>query len=187
MNIGIDIDDTIADTFDYLMPFVAEFFGADLRELKARGISYSNLPEEWKGREIEFCKKYYDEVVPDTPVKRGAAECIRKIRSAGHRIFIITARDDRLYADAFGTTSLQLAKNHIGYDKLICTFDKAKACLDERIDLFIDDSAENCRKVRDAGIPVLLFRSPVNRYIKTDLERAGSWEEIYERLKNAAD
>lgn len=64
MNIGIDIDDTITDTFDYLMPFVAEFFGADLRELKARGISYSNLPEEWKGREIEFCKKYYDKVVP---------------------------------------------------------------------------------------------------------------------------
>ena len=36
MNIGIDIDDTITDTFDYLMPFVAEFFGADLRELERK-------------------------------------------------------------------------------------------------------------------------------------------------------
>lgn len=59
MNIGIDIDDTIMDTFDYLMPFVAEYFNADLEELQKRNISYSTLPEAWQARELDFCKKYY--------------------------------------------------------------------------------------------------------------------------------
>ena len=30
LNIGIDIDDTIANTFNYLMPAVAEFYNMDL-------------------------------------------------------------------------------------------------------------------------------------------------------------
>lgn len=52
MNIGIDIDDTITDTFDYLMPFIAEYFNADINYLKKNNISYCNLPEEWKRKKL---------------------------------------------------------------------------------------------------------------------------------------
>ena len=48
MNIAIDIDDTLADTFAYLMPFVAEFYRKDLKELQRNRISYSNIPMEWR-------------------------------------------------------------------------------------------------------------------------------------------
>ena len=57
MNIGIDIDDTITDTFDYLMPYIAEYFDVDIEYLKNNNISYSNLPEKWKKDEINFAKK----------------------------------------------------------------------------------------------------------------------------------
>lgn len=187
MNIGIDIDDTIMDTFDYLAPYVAEYFHADINELKARNISYSTLPKEWKAREIDFCRTYYDTVVPDTPVKPNAAKYIKMIRELGHSVFIVTARDDRLYTDAYKTTSAQLAKNGIVYDKLICTFDKAQACLDERIDLFIDDSVGNCRKVLRAGVPVLLFHGKGNAQDGAELERAYDWEQVYERIKGETE
>lgn len=36
MRIGIDIDDTIMDTFDYMVPFVAEYFGLDPDEMKKK-------------------------------------------------------------------------------------------------------------------------------------------------------
>ena len=36
MNIAIDIDDTLADSFDYFMPFVAEYFGMPLEEVMAK-------------------------------------------------------------------------------------------------------------------------------------------------------
>lgn len=187
MNIGIDIDDTIMDTFDYLMPYVAEFFNADIDELKNKNISYSTLPKEWKEKELDFCKKYYDAVVPYTPVKPDAAVYIRKLKELGHSIFIITARDNRLYTDAYKTTSQQLAANGILYDKLICTFDKSQTCVEEKISLFIDDSIENCKKVQAAGIPVLLFGGKGNASINTDLAKVNTWKEICEIIKKNYD
>ena len=77
MNIAIDIDDTLTESFDYFLPFVAEYFGADAQELRERNISYSNLPEDWKQDEIGFCKTYYDRVVADTPFKPDAAGALR--------------------------------------------------------------------------------------------------------------
>lgn len=183
MNIGIDIDDTIMDTFDYLMPFVAEYFNADLEELQKRNISYSTLPEAWQTRELDFCKKYYDKVVPHTPIKPDALCYIRKIKELGHSVFIITARDDRLYTNAYKTTQEQLNANGIPYDKLLCAFDKAQACKDENIALFIDDSVGNCQKVLSTGIPVLLFSSKGNIHTRTDLRRVADWKEVYERIK----
>lgn len=184
MIIGIDIDDTIMDTFDYLMPCIAEFYGADIKELKEKSISYSNLPKEWKEREIEFCRAYYDKVVPDTPIKPNAAEYIKRIKNLGHKIYIITARDNRLYTDARKTTTEQLKKNGIEYDKLICTFDKAQACLDEGIGLFIDDGVHNCESVQKVGVPVLLFNSKGNCNENTDIKRVYDWEEIYKIVIN---
>lgn len=182
MNIGIDIDDTIMDTFDYLMPYIAEYFKCNFNYLKSNNISYSNLPEEWKKKEIDFAKQYYDKVIIDTPAKSEVSEYIKKIKEMGHSIFIITARDSSLYTNPYKTTMEQLRKNEICQDKLICTFDKAKACIDEKIDLFIDDSIENCKKVSDIGIQTLLFNSKSNNNISVKLDRINSWKEIYEYI-----
>ena len=53
MKIAIDIDDTLTNTFEYLMPFVAEFYEKDLEELKNGGIAYDKSYFEKKtGRNI---------------------------------------------------------------------------------------------------------------------------------------
>lgn len=182
MRIGIDIDDTMADTFDYLMPHIAEFFKIDINYLKDNNISYSNLPKEMKEREFEFAKKYYDNVIPKTPFKHKVAECINKIKALGNEIIIITARDKRLYTDEYKTTIKELKDNNINYDKIICDFDKAKVCKNEKIDLFIDDSIENCSKVNKLGITTLLFNSKSNIRVETKLTRVNNWEEIYEKI-----
>lgn len=184
MKIGIDIDDTMADTFDYLMPYIAEFFNVDIKYLKDNNISYSNLPKEMKERELEFAKKYYDKVIPNTPFKAKVAEYIDKIKELGHKIIIITARDKTLYTDEYKTTIEELKNNNIHYDKLICNFDKAKACKNEKIDLFIDDSIVNCKKVNKLGIETVLFSSKSNINDKTNLCRIDSWKDIYEKIKN---
>lgn len=54
MKIGIDIDDTMADTFEYLMPYIAEFFDVDIKYLKDNNISYSNFPEEMKKENLNL-------------------------------------------------------------------------------------------------------------------------------------
>ena len=184
MKIGIDIDDTMTNTFDYLMPYISEFFEVDIDYLKENNISYSTFPEKMKKRELEFAKKYYDIVIPNTPFKTGVSENIKKIKSLGNEIIIITARDKTLYTDEYKTTIEELKNNNIFYDKLICNFDKSKVCKEEKIDLFIDDSISNCNKVAQLGIQTILFNSKSNINIKTNLNRVNSWYELYEIIKN---
>ena len=183
MKIGIDIDDTMADTFDYLIPYIAEFFKADINYLKNNNISYCSLPEDMKKRESEFAKRYYDKVIPDTPFKPKVAEYIDKIKELGNEIIVITARDKTLYTDEYKTTIKELNNNNIHYDKLICNFDKATVCKDEKIDLFIDDSIANCNKVKKLGIETILFSSKCNIKEVSDLSRVNNWKEIYEKIR----
>lgn len=183
MKIGIDIDDTMADTFDYLQPYIAEFFEVNINYLRDNNISYSNLPEEMKKREFEFAKKYYDKVMPNTPFKPKVAEYINKIKDLGHEIIVITARDKTLYTDEYKTTIKELENNNINYDKLICDFDKAKVCKNEKIDLFIDDSIANCSKVNELEIKTIVFNSKSNIKEKTNLYRVDNWKDIYVKIK----
>lgn len=183
MKIGIDIDDTMADTFDYLMPYIAEFFDVDIKYLKDNNISYSNLPKKMKERELEFAKKYYDKVIPNTPFKPKVAEYIDKIKALGHEIIVITARDKTLYTDEYKTTIEELKNNNINYDKLICDFDKANVCKNEKINLFIDDSITNCNKVNELGIETILFSSKTNKRDKNTFYRVNDWKEIYEEIR----
>lgn len=183
MKIGIDIDDTMTNTFDYLVPYISEFFGMDIEFLKNHNISYNTLPKEMKKRELAFAKKYYDIVIPNTPFKNEVSDYIKKIKSLGHQIIIITARNKSLYTDEYKTTIKELKNNNIIYDKLICDFDKAKICQEEKIDLFIDDSITNCNNVKQLGIKTILFNSKSNISIQTDFDRVNSWLEVYEIIK----
>ena len=175
MNIAIDIDDTLTESFDYFLPFVAEYFGADAVELRARNISYGNLPEAWKKDETGFCRAYYDRVAADTPFKPDAAWGVNRLRELGHKIVIITGRTDAFYTDPYKTTMEELRNGGIVYDKLICTLDKASACVAENISVLIDDMPSNCESVMRRGIPALLFTSKANQDIQAACPRVDNW------------
>lgn len=183
MNIAIDIDDTLTESFDYFLPFVAEYFGADVDELREQNISYSNLPLKWKKEELEFCKTYYDTVVADTPFKLDAVWGVNALRKLGHKIVIITGRTDEFYTDPYKTTMKELENGGIVYDKLICTLDKAKACIEENISVLIDDMPSNCESAVSIGIPALLFDSKANREMETECIRIKNWEEAVDVVK----
>ncbi len=178
MNIAIDIDDTLTLSFDYFLPFVAEFFGVDVEDLKKRNISYGNLPDEWKKDELAFCQAYYDRVVPATPFKEDALFGVNALREMGHKIFIITARNTELYTDPYKTTMEELKNGGIMYDKLICTLDKGTACEQENISLLIDDSITNCNSAKEHGVNALLFTSKANKDTETTFTRVSCWKDV---------
>ena len=182
MNIAIDIDDTLTDSFDYFLPFVAEYFGTDENELKSKNISYSNLPDEWKNDEISFCKTYYDRVVVNTPFKPDAAWGVSQLQKRGHRIIIITGRTTAFYTDPYKTTKEELEKGGIVYDKLICTLDKAAACRAENISVLIDDLPANCAAAAGNGIFAILFHSKGNQTVKTDFCKVSNWSEVIKTI-----
>ena len=187
MNIAIDIDDTLADTFDYYIPFIAEFFGADENELRAKNISYNTLPPEWQAQEHELGMAYDDQYIPDTPFKPGAAEGINALRAMGHKIFIITARCEQTYHDPVGTTEKELKNGKIVYDKLICTLNKAAACTAEKIDVLIDDYPANCLAVAAVGVRPIVFASKAYPNPPNEFPLVHSWTEAVEQVKRLTE
>lgn len=183
MNIAIDIDDTLTDTFEYLMPFVAEFYEKDLEELQRNNISYSNIPMEWRNYGWDFEKSYYDKVVVRTPFKKDAARYVNLLHQMGHKIVIITGRTKSFYTDPYGTTEKELKNGNIVYDKLICTLDKNQACLDEQIDVMIDDLISNCDLVSSVGITSFLFTSQANIHLNTEYVRVNQWDDVIEMIE----
>lgn len=187
IRIAIDIDDTLTDSFEYFIPFVAEYFRTDERTLREKNISYSTLPEEWKPRELDFCKAYYDKVVPDTFFKKNAVYYVNKLHGEGHGIIIITARTKEMYTDPYKTTKEELDKNGLCYDEIVCTMDKTRACKEREIELFIDDSVGNCEAVEKTGTRTLLFSGQGNGNRIVPFERVDSWEGVYRRVQELTE
>ena len=61
------------------------------------------------------------------------------------------------------------------------TIDKAKVCLDEKIDLMIDDYIENCKKISNEGIKTIYLKdAPSYKVEDTEyLKTLYNWGEIY--------
>lgn len=177
MNIGIDIDDTITETFDYLIPYVAEYYNLDIEYLKENDISYNTLPKEYN--EKEFGSVIYRKVITNVPAKKDVEKYIKKLKDDGNKIIIITARDNELYDDPYKFTENQLKKLGIEYDKLVCSFDKRTACINEKIDLFIEDTIDNLRKVQDVVKYPCLFKSKANYQEDVPFIKVNNWKEVY--------
>lgn len=82
-----------------------------------------------------------------------------------------------------GTTSPDL----LDFDKLIVNSQKKEIdCLENNVEVFIDDSFKNCINVYNKlHIPVFLFDSRYNKYNSyPEIERVYSWDEIYTKIKN---
>ena len=187
MNIAIDIDDTITATAEYLTPYVSEYYNVSEEYLTNNSITYDGLPEEWQGEFLNFARKYFDALIEDTPAKPDAARIISEIRKMGHQVVIVTARSNELYTDCRRTTEAELANLGIEYDRLVCSFDKLAAYLENDIDLMIDDSVRYCTLAEENGIKALLFSSIRNRTAETGIRRVSSWKEIGEIVRNLSD
>ena len=182
LNIAIDVDDTLAMTFEHMQPYVAEYFGVDVEELRRNNISYENLPESWQDKRLDFNKRYLEHVVVDTPCKPDAVWAVNTLRARGHRVIVMTARTTKFYTDPHATTKEQLRRSGIVYDKLLCTKDKASACREEKIDVLIDDFPHNCATVAAAGVKVINMISSVFPDVLAPYPRVHNWKEAVDAI-----
>lgn len=180
MRIGIDVDDTITNSYENIIKEIADYYHKDFCELLERKMSYTDFfdNEEFPNYNA-FAFERYKYIVGKTSIKENAVNVINKLHNEGHKIIFITARHYGEYDDPYAITLKYLSKHGIEFDEIIVNkLDKGIACKNEDIDLFIDDSVSNCRKVQDAGIDVLLFDAPFNKD-NTEFRRIYNWKEVY--------
>ena len=192
MNIGIDIDDTISNTFETFLPYIKKFVEQDLNRNLDLNLSsrtdYYNIVEKYGLSEDEakdFWIQYYIPMLESVKPKQSAVETINKIKEKGNRIILITARIDDEIVDARAITEKWLNTNNIKYDKLIInSHNKLEIAKQEKIDIFIDDSIRNCEMVSSENIKTYMFLTKNNEYYENkEIKKIASWDEFYENIK----
>ncbi len=189
MRIGIDIDNCISNFDDTLLK---EYLRHD-KELRNTGIINEN-PEylrkgmfDWTEKEE---KSFYNSNIQNFAQKLKPIEdspyYIKKLREDGHEIYIITGRDNGEYTNPYELTKAWLNNYNIVYDKLLFTnaYDKhakTEVCLENNIDLMIEDSTRISLDLINNCIKVYTMNTRYNQKEQT-LDRVSKWKEIYERI-----
>lgn len=148
LNIGIDIDDTIAETTKLANAILYN----ENEHLLIQ--DYHDLgKEEFK----TFVKQHLPEIVKYLIIKDGVAETINYWKDKGYKIILITARVNSERESLTPSTEVFLQRNQILYDKIIYKQkQKGKACWQNDIDIFIDDKESVLDEIKS-----------VNKNIKT--------------------
>ena len=191
MRIGIDIDDTITNIKDKLTNAALEYAKSlnknvqnidyNIVDIYNNGNIYQKL-FNFNYEELKYFLGTIQEEITDNVIPReNCVEVINKLHNDGNEIYIITARDKEFHEDPYLQSKEFLDKNSIYYDKLIVNArNKAMACIENNIDLLIDDSISNCLNSDNFGIDTITIGNKNNRGIKN----VDNWEEIYDYIKN---
>ena len=189
MRIGIDIDNVISNFDDTLLK---EYLKHD-KELRNTGIINENPEYLRKGmfdwteeEEKSFYKANIEEFAKKLKPLEDVSYYIKKLKEDGHEIYIITGRDNGEYTNPYKLTEEWLNRYDIIYDKLLFTnaYDKhakTQVCVENNIDVMIEDSTKISLDLINNGIKVLTMNTRYNQKEQT-LDRVSRWKEIYERI-----
>lgn len=185
MRIGIDIDDVITDSSLMIKEYVMK--------LDKDGELLNYMEDIMRGDAPNpTIKKFFEENIIEifkmVRIKENASEVIKRLMNKGNEVFIVTSRGEIKFKGSVQVTLEYFKLNDIKYTKILFdSFDKAKVCKENKIDLMIDDSEKYCREIQDANIRSILFTSKVNKYIESNVKRVENWLELEKIIENKSD
>ncbi len=185
MIIGIDIDNVISNFDERLLE---EYLKHD-KELNNTGIVNENASNlrymfDWsKEEEHKFYKENIERIALSLVPIEWAKDVINQLKEDGNYIYIISGRDNGEYTNPFKMTKDWLNKYDIKYDKLILTnaydkHQKSVECMNNKIDIMIEDSTSICLDLKKNGIKTLMMNTRFNQH-NDEFERVSDWKEIY--------
>lgn len=194
MRIGIDIDDTIADSYEVVFAYAQKYTINELgrtgkiENCIAKHHSYVNAMHNWNTEEeMNFWHEYFGKIITQIKPFTFAVETIQKLKEEGHEIVLVTARWPEDNCNIEQITLDWLSKNHIEYNEIVLNArDKAKVAIDKKLDLFIDDSFQNCTEVANTGIQTYIMNTRTNQGLEAEnIMRVYSWPDIYNKIKKS--
>lgn len=187
MKIGIDIDNTITNTLPILKKYCKKYNDTVIKrnlKINENGFASYNLYDWTEEENLDFCKKYIEEVVLQAGIKENAKEVIRKLKEEGNIIYIISARVIPMFKTPYETTEKFLKDNGIVYDELLVgKVEKKSSCIEKELEILIDDEPQNIMQISEF-IPVIAFNTIYNREcVGNNIIKVNSWNEIYDNIK----
>lgn len=177
MRIAIDIDSTLHHYWDLLSDSSRRRFGIELPYDEQLTWGITRLRPE----QLELCiaETHTDENILAGRPYPGAVEAVGRWHAAGHHVLVASHR----HPHCAPATKRWLEQIGLAHDALYCDFDKVGHCVQERIDVLIDDSPENLAHAAQDGILAATLAHPWNREL-CEIEpviSAPDWPEL-ERL-----
>lgn len=190
MNIGVDIDDTITSLYRTKVRTAKKYIADNKMPYKLVDKTKNYLSEMFNWPR-EVCNKFWEErgsvMLAKAHPRRFVKDVISRLRKEGHKIIIITARSTDVSDDAYTFSKTWLDKHFIEYDKiLVHQLSKLQACIDEKIDVFIDDLPKHVNLVSENGISAVLMNTIANKTTKVECERVSNWKQFYKIINNKA-
>jgi len=186
MRIGIDIDNVITNTNEYIIKKAKKYNKDNNIEFKEKedAISVKDMFSWTDEIKKDFENQYLRQMNKEVTCKEEVNEILSKLKEENNEIILITRRGKEHYPDCREITLKWLKENKIIYDKLISDIrEKGKKCVEEKIDIFIDDEPLHCNQVKKEGIKVLMFASIFNKKCN-EYKRISDWKELYNTIKS---
>ena len=178
MRIGIDIDDTLTDTTPILRKYIKKYNASEEKNIDKITRGTYNVNDK-----IDFYKKYGHTIGNKILFKSNAVEVVNKLYDEGNEIIIITARTNDFFDDAYNFTYDYLTRNGLKFDKLlVAQIYKLNACINENIDIMIDDAPDTIDSVVENGIDGILFSTSKNSTVDSKGARMYRWDDIYKYI-----
>ena len=190
MRIGIDIDGVITNMYEAIIDNATKY-------CYENKINYNINPSKYYEGEIlnisdsdveKFWNKYLGEYAQNYPTREYASEVISKMKEE-NEIYIITSRNEfglppELYGSMQNMVKKWLKDNNIQYDKIIFTQEKLKTCIDNNINIMIEDCPDTILELAKE-IKTLCFDTPYNKQVYGEnIIRVYSWYDVLNIIEN---
>ncbi|HHX33182.1 MAG TPA: hypothetical protein GX713_03045 [Mollicutes bacterium] len=174
MKIGIDIDDTITQTYQTTLKYLKEYYP---------GFHIEKEEDISDKKTFEFLVNHIEDIQSSAELKPGVKEAMDTLKEMGFEIIIITARGGELDYDHARITEDYLKKHKLPYDKIYYgDINKGDAALKENIDFFIDDRIYNLDDVSVHGVDSLHFVDDLSIY--SPYKKFDNWKDIIKYIKS---
>lgn len=124
----------------------------------------------------------------DLPPIPGAQEGMARLKEAGNKLIILTARPYQQYNRIYADTMEWLVQNGMEHDLLLFGRDKAEMICEYVYPAipryFVEDRAKHAMEVAELGVRVLLMATPANSTLSPNplVTRVQTWQELTDRV-----
>jgi hypothetical protein len=174
MRIALDIDSTLHHFWDVLSEVSRRRFGVELPYEEQLTWGFTRLRPE----QLELCVKesHSDERILASVPYPVAVETVREWHAQGHFVQVISHREECCRA----ATEVWLGAIGLPFDDLRCTSERVELCVQEGIELLIDDSPLSIVGALEKGIVAATIVHPWNEEVcqEEDVICARDWHEL---------
>ena len=188
MNIGIDFDGVLIDS-ERLFKYYADFYS--YFELGGRLRKHNdNVKQqkcfEWSENEKQkFFKKYVPLATMSAPFLTCAKEILTKLKQEGHKLFIVTARNNDCYHKEIEQAHIRIRELGINFDYIYTgPENKYEVCKRLGVDVLVDDNPDIIKQFIGKKLFAIFFQNTVNhKFNAKNVLTANSWVDVYRKIR----